>query len=59
MKIALFVILFVVGLLFFDAAHIPAWFLGAGRPTEPLWKTYAIIGASIFSPEVMNNQPHF
>jgi len=48
MKIALLVILFIAGLLFFNAAHIPAWFLGAGKPTEPHWKVYAIIGVSIW-----------
>lgn len=48
MKIALFVILFIAGFLFLNAAHIPAWALGAGKPTEPHWKTYAIIGASIW-----------
>ena len=48
MKIAVFVIFFITGGLFFNAAHIPAWFLGAGKPTEPHWKVYAIIGASIW-----------
>ena len=48
MKIALFVILFIVRLPFFGAARIPSWFLGAGKPTEPHWKVYAIIAASIW-----------
>jgi len=48
MKIALFIILFILGSLFFNAAHIPAWLLGAGKPTEPHWKVYALIGASIW-----------
>ena len=49
MKIAVFVILFVAGSLFLNAAQIPAWVLGAGRDRDiPHWKTYTAIGISIW-----------
>ena len=49
MKIAVFVVLFVAGFLFLNAAQIPAWVFGAGRDQDiPHWKTYTAIGISIW-----------
>lgn len=39
--------LFLVGGLFFNASHIPAWFLGAGKPNHEHWKMYGVIGVLI------------
>jgi len=47
MKI-LFITLFIIGGLFFNASHIAAWFLGAGKPKHPNWKLYGIIGVAIW-----------
>jgi len=44
----LFIILFILGALFFNASHIPTWFLGAGKPTHLHWKTYGFIGIIIW-----------
>lgn len=40
----LFIFLFIIGALFLNASHIPAWFLGAGKPTRPHWKFYGAVG---------------
>lgn len=50
MKIFL-IVLFILGLLFSNASQIPAWLIGAGKPSEketPHWKTYAVIAAIIW-----------
>jgi len=44
MKTILFITLFIIGGLFINASHIPAWFLGAGKPTHPHWRLYGFIG---------------
>ena len=49
MKIAVFIILFVAGLLFLNAAQIPALVFGGGRePDIPHWKSYTAIGVSLW-----------
>lgn len=48
MKTALFIILFIIGGLFLNAAHIPAWFLSGKKPEHKNWKTYGIIGIIIW-----------
>lgn len=48
MKASLFIILFIIGALFSNASHIPAWFLGAGKPTHPHWKIYGVIAGIIW-----------
>ena len=48
MTIFIFITLFIIGALFFNASHIPTWFLGGGKPTHPHWKLYGIIGAAIW-----------
>jgi len=48
MKTAIIIILFIVGALFFNASHIPAWFLGTGKPTHPHWKLYGLIAIIIW-----------
>ncbi len=45
MKAILFIILFIIGGMFLMASHIPAWFLGAGKPNHLHWKLYGFIGA--------------
>lgn len=45
---AVFIVLFIIGFLFLNAAQVTAWVLGEGKPTEPHWKTYASIGVSIW-----------
>jgi uncharacterized membrane protein len=47
MKIVL-IILFISGILFSNASHIPQWYLGAGKPTHPHWKVYGIIAIIIW-----------
>jgi hypothetical protein len=42
------IILFVIGALFFNASHIPTWFLGGEKPTHPQWKTYGLISIAIW-----------
>ena len=42
------IILFIIGGLFMNASHIPAWLLGAGKPSHPHWKLYGLIGAAIW-----------
>lgn len=44
----LFTALFVIGALFINAAHIPAWFIGCGKPSHSHWKLYGFIGFSIW-----------
>jgi len=48
MSKVIFILLFILGALFLNAAHVPAWFLGASKPTHSHWKTYAIIGVGIW-----------
>lgn len=48
MEQIIFIVLFIVGALFLNAAHIPAWFLGGQKPSHPHWKTYAVIAVSIW-----------
>ncbi|GEM_PF-6439810 len=45
----LLIILFIIGALFANASHIPAWFLGASKPTHPHWKLYGLIALIIWS----------
>ncbi len=40
----LLIVLFVLGSLFINASHIPAWFLSGNKPTHKGWKTYLFIG---------------
>jgi len=47
MKI-LFFVLFLLGALFLNASHIPAWLLGSEKPSREHWKTYGIIGIAIW-----------
>lgn len=47
MKILLF-FLFIVGSLFLNASHVPAWVLGASKPAHARWKLYAAIGVSFY-----------
>ena len=44
----IFMTLFIIGALFFNASHIQAWFLGGGKPTHPHWKLYGVIGFAIW-----------
>lgn len=44
----IFIILFIIGFLFINAAHIPAWFLSGEKPTHPGWKIYGTIGVIIW-----------
>jgi len=44
----LFLALFVLGSLFLNASHIPAWLLGGKRPTHRNWKIYGIVGMTIY-----------
>jgi len=48
MEQVLFTTLFIIGALFSNASHIPAWLLGGGKPSHPHWKTYAVIAVSIW-----------
>lgn len=48
MKEPIFIILFILGGLFLNASHIPAWWLGAGKPTHQYWKIYGLIGLGIY-----------
>lgn len=48
MKIAALIVLFIIGGLFLNASHIPAWLLAGGKPTHAHWKLYALIGAMIW-----------
>lgn len=47
MKI-LFCSLFVIGVLFSIASQVPAWFIGADKPTAPAWKAYGLIALFIW-----------
>lgn len=40
--------LFIIGALFFNASHIPVWFLSGEKPSHPHWKIYGIIAAIIW-----------
>ena len=44
----IFITLFVIGVLFFNASHVPAWFLGDDKPMHPHWKLYGFIGVGIW-----------
>lgn len=44
----LFIALFILGALFVNAAQIPAWLLGGGKPSTRQWKKYAGIGIGIW-----------
>lgn len=47
----LLITLFILGALFSNASQIPAWLLGAGRPSDketPHWRTYGVIAALIW-----------
>lgn len=43
-----FITLFIIGALFFNASHITSWFLGADKPTHPHWKLYGLIALAIW-----------
>lgn len=44
----LLIILFIVGALFINASHVPAWILGSGKPKHRHWKLYGLIGIAIW-----------
>lgn len=44
----IFIILFILGSLFINASHIPAWFLSGDKPTHKGWKAYLLIGTAIY-----------
>lgn len=39
----LLIVLFIIGALFFNASHIPAWFTSGEKPNHPYWKAYASV----------------
>jgi len=49
MEKLLFLTLFIIGALFINASHLPAWFLGGTKPAHQHWKLYAVIGIVIYS----------
>jgi hypothetical protein len=46
--IYILIFLFIIGSLFVNASHIPAWIIGAGKPTHSHWKLYGAIGFIIW-----------
>jgi len=48
-KAILFIALFIISALFFNASRILAWFLGVGKPAHPHWKLYGIIAGIIWA----------
>jgi len=43
------IILFILGVLFSNASHIPQWLLlCADKPKHPQWKTYGVIAGIIW-----------
>lgn len=46
--LVVFIVLFILGSLFINASHIPAWFLSGDKPTHKGWKTYLLIGIAIY-----------
>lgn len=48
MNIILVVVLFVIGALFINASHIPAWLFGDGKPTHKNWKIYGAVSFVVF-----------
>jgi len=48
MNTILIIVLFLLGYLFFNASHIPAWIFGEEKPTHKNWEIYGIIAVSIW-----------
>lgn len=48
MEMYIFTFLFIIGALFSNASHIPAWILGGPKPTHPHWKLYGAISLVIW-----------
>lgn len=49
MKMYIEIILFIVAGLFLNASQVVYWFLGAGKPEAPSWKTYLIIAIVLYA----------
>lgn len=44
----IFIILFIISALFFNASRIFAWFLTGEKPKHPHWKLYSIVAMGIW-----------
>jgi len=49
MEKLIIIILFILGVLFSNASHIPQWLLfSAGKPNHPRWKIYGVMATIIW-----------